>query len=211
MADKGTALYRISRAFLAALFTVYNRWEVSGREHVPRTGGVLLVANHTSYADPPIVGSASPRPVRFMAKAELFRIPVLSWFIRRTHAFPVQRGRADSGALRRAVRLLKQGKVLLIFPEGTRSQDGRLKELEMGAPFVALSADVQVVPIGIDGADRLLPRGVPLLFPGKLRVRFGPPLDLNHLRSRRRSREVLQQAADEMAAALRALLPSGRR
>jgi len=211
MADKGTTLYRISRVFLAALFTSYNRWEVSGREHVPRTGGVLLVANHTSYADPPIVGTASPRPVNFMAKAELFHIPVLSWFIRHTHAFPVQRGKADSGALRRAVRLLKQGKVLLVFPEGTRSHDGCLKEFEMGAAFVALSAHAQVVPVGIDGADRLLPPGIPFLFPGKLRVRFGPALDLANLWERRRSRDALQQAADEMAAALRALLPSDRR
>ena len=85
----GTALFRASRLLLRVIFRTYNRWEVTGRDHVPASGGVLLIANHTSYADPPIVGAACPRPVNFMAKAELFRIPLLSGFIRRTHAFRV--------------------------------------------------------------------------------------------------------------------------
>jgi 1-acyl-sn-glycerol-3-phosphate acyltransferase len=208
--DTGGGLFRVSRAFLRVLFRLYNRWEVAGREHVPDSEGVLLFANHTSYADPPIVGAACRRPVNFMAKAELFRIPVLSGFISRTHAFPVDRGAADQQALRRAVRLLNSGEVLLIFPEGTRSQDGRLMDLELGAAFVALAADAAVVPMGIDGADRLLPPGKPILLPAKLRVRFGPPVDLSRLRSLQRSREVLAAACEEMAGALRSLLPGHR-
>ena len=207
---KGTALYRISSGLLGIMFRLYNRWEVSGREHIPSTGGVLLIANHTSYADPPIAGPACPRPVNFMAKAELFRIPVLSAFISRTHAFPVQRGTADRHALRRAVRLLKDNRVLLIFPEGTRSHDGRLNPFEQGAAFLALASDAPVIPMAIDGADRLLPRGKPILLPAKLRVRFGPPVDLSRLRGKRRIREVLQQASDEMYRSLAALLPPHR-
>ncbi len=209
--EKGTPLYRLSRAFLKALFRCYNRWEVSGREHVPATGGVLLIANHTSYADPPIVGAACSRPVNFMAKAELFRIPGLSAFISRTHAFPVKREAADQQALRHALRLLSAGEVLLVFPEGTRSPDGRLMAFEAGAAFLALVGKAQVVPVGIDGADRLLPRGKPVLLPTKLRVRFGPPVDLSRFRARRRSREVLQETCDAMSAALSAVLPEGRR
>jgi 1-acyl-sn-glycerol-3-phosphate acyltransferase len=208
--DMGSGLFRVSRGLLRVLFRLYNRWEVSGREHVPVSGGVLLYANHTSYADPPIVGAACGRPVNFMAKAELFRIPVLSGFISRTHAFPVARGAADQRALRRAVRLLNRGEVLLIFPEGTRSQDGRLMDFEPGAAFVALAADAAVVPIGIDGADRLLPRGKPVLLPAKLRVGFGPPVDLSRFRRMKRSRDVLEAVCDEMAAALRPLLPGHR-
>ena len=198
----GTALYRACRCFLRLLFGVYNRWEVSGREHVPATGGVLLIANHTSYADPPIVGAACLRPVNFMAKAELFRIPVLSAVIRRTHAFPVKREAADQQALRRALHLLDNGQVLLLFPEGTRSPDGRLMPFEAGAAFLALAGKAQVVPVGIDGADRLLPRGKPVLLAAKLRVRFGPPLDLSEFQAQRRSREVLQQACEVMSPAL---------
>lgn len=209
--EKGSRLYRSSCALLRALYRLYNRWEVSGREHVPREGGVLLFANHTSYADPPIVGPACPRPVNFMAKSELFRVPVLSPFIRRAHAFPVQRGTADQQALRHALRLLKdEEEVLLIFPEGTRSPDGRLLPFEAGAAFVALASGATVVPVGLDGADRLLPRGLPLLLPAKLRVTFGAPVELSDLRQQRRSREVLQETCDRMQAALSALLPPER-
>jgi 1-acyl-sn-glycerol-3-phosphate acyltransferase len=145
-----------------------------------------------------------------MAKAELFKIPVLSAFIRRTHAFPVRRGEADRGALRRGLRLLGEGKVLLIFPEGQRSADGRLMEFEAGAAFVALASEAAVVPVALDGADRVLPRGSPVLLPAKLRVSFGPPVDLTRLRGQRRSRDVLQEAADQMHRALAELLPPER-
>ncbi len=211
MQERGTRLYCACRFLLRLLFRLYNRWEVAGRRHVPQTGGVLLIANHTSYADPPIVGAACPRPVHFLAKAELFRIPLLSGLIRRTHAFPVRRGGADRAALRQAIRLLREGKVLLIFPEGTRSPDGRLQELELGAAFIALSAPAQVVPVAIIGADHLLPRGKPILLPAKLRLSFGPPLDLSPFQGRPPSRDLCEQAAKLMQAALRDLLPLERR
>ncbi len=209
--EKGTPLFRVSRALLKALFRCYNRWEVSGREHIPESGGVLLIANHTSYADPPIVGAACPRPVNFMAKSELFRIPGLAAFISRTHAFPVKREAADQQALRHSLYLLSAGEVLLVFPEGTRSPDGRLMPFEAGAAFLALAGKAQVVPVGIDGADRLLPRGKPILLPAKLRVRFGPPVDLSRFRAERRSREVLEETCEVMIAALSAVLPEERR
>jgi 1-acyl-sn-glycerol-3-phosphate acyltransferase len=191
------------------LFRLYNRWEVSGRELVPESGSVLLIANHTSYADPPIVGTACRRPVHFMAKAELFFFP-LGAIISRTHAFPVRKGGVDRAALRRAMQLLKEGRVLLMFPEGTRSPDGRLMELETGAAFVALSSGAQVVPVGVDGADRLLPRRWPIPRPAKLRVRFGPPVNLDDLRGSRPTREALEEATRRMAAAMRELLPPER-
>lgn len=211
MPETGTPLYRLCRFLLRILFRLFNRWEVAGRDHVPEAGGVLLIANHTSYADPPIVGTACPRPVHFLAKAELFNIPLLSGLIRRTYAFPVRRDGADRAALREAIRLLREGKVLLIFPEGTRSYDGRLKDLELGAAFIALSAQAQVVPLAIIGADRLLPRGKPVLLPAKLRVRFGPALDCSRFRGQPLSRQLCEQATDQMAAALRQLLPPERR
>jgi 1-acyl-sn-glycerol-3-phosphate acyltransferase len=211
MRERAAPLYAIAKVLLSIFFRLFNRWEVAGRELVPREGGLLLIANHTSYADPPIVGTASPRPVHFMAKAELFGFPILGWLIRRTHAFPVRRGSGDREALRRAVRMLRQGKVLLIFPEGTRSPDGRLKAPEPGAAFAALASGAEVVPIAIVGADRLLPLHSPLPRPAKLRVRFGRPVNLASLRSQARSREVLEQASERMMAALRDLLPPDRR
>ena len=209
--ERAAPLYAMARVFLRAFFRLFNRWEVAGGERVPAEGGVLLIANHTSYADPPIVGTASPRPVNFMAKAELFRIPVLGWLIRRTHAFPVRRGTTDREALRRAIRLLREGRVLLIFPEGTRSPDGRVMEAEQGAAFIALSAGASVVPVAIDGADRVLPQHSPFMRPAKLRVAFGEPLDLSHLCDQRLTRDVLREASARMTEALRELLPPERR
>jgi len=208
---RAAPLFLLGRFLFRCFFRLVNRWEVGGREHVPKRGGVLLIANHTSYADPPIVGSACPRPVHFMAKAELFRIPVLGFLIKRTHAFPVKRGGSDMAALRRGVRLLKEGRVLLIFPEGTRSPDGKMLPLETGAAFIALASGAQVVPVGVDGADRVLPPRSPIVRPAKLRVRLGPPVPLDDLRGERVTRDVLQIATDRMAASLKKLLPESRR
>lgn len=211
MAEPATALYRLGRFLFRITFTLLGRWEVSGREHVPTEGAVLLIANHTSYADPPIVGTACPRSVYFLAKAELFDYPVLGWLIRRTHAFPVRRGAGDREALRRCIRMLKGGKTVLVFPEGTRSPDGRLMPLEQGAAYIALASGAAVVPVGIDGADRILPRHSPVVRPAKLRVRFGPAVDLSPWSGRRLDRGALRGATERMAEALRALLPPHRR
>ena len=208
--ERGAPLYRLGRALFRVLFGLYNRWEVSGRGLVPESGSVLLIANHTSYADPPIVGTACRRPVHFMAKAELFFFP-LGAVISRTHAFPVRRGGVDRAALRKAMQLLKEERVLLMFPEGTRSPDGRLMKLETGAAVLALSSGAQVVPVGVDGADRVLPRRWPIPRPARLRVKFGPPVDLDDLRGERSQREALEEATRRMDTAMRQLLPRERR
>jgi len=203
-------LYTFGKSLFWLLFRLFNRWEVTGREQVPRRGGVLIIANHTSYADPPIVGAAFPRPVNFMAKSELFFFP-LGPIIRRTHAFPVRRGAGDRAALRTAVRMLREGKALLIFPEGKRSPSGRLIEFEQGAAYVALASGAQVVAVGLDGADRLLPLHSPIIRPAKLRVKIGPPVDLADLGAARVTRAALATASERMAAALREVLPPERR
>ena len=205
-----TPLFIIGKNLFWLFFLLFNRWKVTGREHVPRTGGVLIIANHTSYADPPIVGAVFPRPVNFMAKSELFFFP-LGPIIQRVHAFPVRRGAGDRAALRTAIRMLREGKCLLIFPEGMRSPEGKLIALEQGAAFVALVSGAQVVPLGIDGADRLLPRHSPLPRPAKLRVAIGPPVGLADLRGEHVTREAIATATERMAAALREVLPAERR
>ena len=204
-----TVCYHIGKNSFWLILSTFNYWTVMGRENVPRTGPVLLIANHTSYADPPIVGAACPRAVHFMAKQELFFFP-LGPIIRSVHSFPVRRGGADTAALRKAVRLLKEEKVLLIFPEGGRSPDGKLMEFEQGAAFVALASGAAVVPIGIDGADRLLPPHSAFIRPAKVRVRFGPLVALDDLRGGRPTREAIAETARRMQTALRAVLPAAR-
>jgi len=207
MSDTATPQYLLSTTFLRVFFRVFNRSEVTGRGHVPKSGGVLLIANHTSYVDPPIIGAVSPRPVHFMAKAQLLKIPLLGGWMSRSHTFPVRRGTPDRAALRHAIELLRDGKVLLVFPEGSRSPDGRLQPFEDGAAFIALSARARVVPAGIIGARRVLPLDSPVLRPAKLRVQFGPALDLSEMHDRKLTRDMLEDASRRMEQALRAALP----
>jgi 1-acyl-sn-glycerol-3-phosphate acyltransferase len=203
-------LYFGGRAVLRAFFRLACRLEVEGRENMPARGGAILAANHISYLDPPLVGAAMSRVTHFMAKSELFGVPVLGWFLRRVNCFAVRRGTADRRALRTATDLLRSGELVLIFPEGTRSRDGRLMPAELGLGMVALRSGAPVVPIGITGTGRALPRRVPLLRPAKVRVRIGEPLRFDDLAGRAGDREALQQVAQRVTQAVAALLPPER-
>jgi 1-acyl-sn-glycerol-3-phosphate acyltransferase len=182
---------RIVSVILRRLF----RFTRAGTEHVPPSGGTLIVSNHLSNRDPVLVGAAAlPRPVHFMAKAELFRVPILGGVIRRLGAFPVRRGEADREAIRTARELLDAGEAVVMFPEGTRSRDGRLRPAFPGAGSLALQPGITVVPAAVWGSQRRF---------GPIRVVFGPPVDLSGVEGRSRSeraheatRRVMQAIAD---------------
>ena len=199
-------LYYLGRCLFRLLFQVLGRWQVSGREHCPVTGPVILAPNHISYLDPPASGSGLHRPVHFMAKEELFRIPILGWVLPRVHAFPVRRGTADRAALRRAEQLLAQGEIVVIFPEGTRSPDGRLQSPELGIAFVALRSRAPVLPCLLTGTNRMLPGDSPFIRPAKITIHYGQPLTFPDLYGQPLTRGVLQQTADRVMTALRVLL-----
>jgi 1-acyl-sn-glycerol-3-phosphate acyltransferase len=150
--------------------------EIIGIENMPETGGILLCSNHIHNFDPPLVGVASPRDVHFMAKAELFTVPVLKNILPMINAFPVKRGMSDKTALKTGMQLLKDGNVLGLFPEGTRSKTGEIGEGLAGAGFFALKSDAYVVPCAIVGQYA---RGK------KLKVVFGKPIDFTHLREQK--------------------------
>jgi len=200
-------LYYLGRVLFRAIFRLLCSWEVEGRENLPQKGGVILAPNHISYLDPPLAGSAVNRPVYFMAKRELFSIPILGWLIRRTHAFPVSRGAADRQALRKAQELLERGEVVVMFPEGRRSPDGRLQHAELGLALIAARARALVVPMALIGSDRALPRGSPFFRPAKIKVRIGPPLRFDEAANPHISRETLQPFADKIMEAIRQMLP----
>ncbi len=166
-------VYRVSKGAARLLFNLLFRWEVIGTEHVPDQGPAILCANHRSNWDPPLVGVVAPRPVHFMAKEELFRSPVLAAWLRAVGAFPVKRRTADLGGIRHALDLLKQGHIVGLFPEGTRSRTGGLQEAHGGVVMLALSAGAPVVPVAISGETRLF---------GRVRVRIGAPIDLSPYR-----------------------------
>jgi 1-acyl-sn-glycerol-3-phosphate acyltransferase len=168
-------LYAVLKPLVRALMRLLFRLEGRGSEHVPRNGPVLLVANHSSFLDPPLVGGVAPRPLSFMAKAELFRVPLLGPLISRLNARPVRREGADASALRTALRILQEGGVLLMFPEGTRGPEGMLREPKPGAAMLAVLSGAAVVPVFIQGSGRAWPRGQRLPRPAKVIVTFGKP------------------------------------
>ncbi len=170
-------LYPIGKLVLGILFTLFGPTVVRGRKNVPRKGGLLVLANHTSDADPPLMGLATPRPVYFMAKHELFGIPVLGALMRWYRAFPIRRGTADRAALRRAIELLQNGQCVVMFPEGECSETGRLLRILPGAALVIRQSGAPVICCGIRNNRRLLPYGklIPRPAFAVIRVEFGLP------------------------------------
>lgn len=166
---------------LARLFLrVTLRWEVTGLEHEPRDGAVLIVANHQSFLDPPAIGGAPRRHVCFVARASLFKNRLFGGLISVLNSFPIKDdGRGDTAAIRAALGLLGQGRMLLIFPEGTRSPDGAMHEFKRGAWLLLARANCMIWPAAIDGAFEAFPRGqrFPTLFRHRVRVAFGTPID----------------------------------
>ena len=147
----------------------------------------------------------TPRPVWFMAKSELFAIPVLGPLIRRVHAFPVKRGSADRQALRTAHELLASGKAVTIFFEGGRSKDGRLMPPELGPAMIAVRANVPIVPIALINADHLMPRTGGLKFAHVSAV-IGEPLRFPHLQGKAGDRSALKEVSEAVGRAIAALL-----
>lgn len=155
---------------------IYFRMRRRGLENLPRSGSVILVANHSSYLDPPALGSACPRKVHFLITRGVYDLLRFRWFYVGMEAVPVSSNRQDALALRQALRMLRRGEVVGVFPEGERRADGKVGEPRMGAALLAARSGAAVVPVGIRGAYRALPpRG---LFPKPFRVEvvFGPPL-----------------------------------
>jgi 1-acyl-sn-glycerol-3-phosphate acyltransferase len=182
----------VSGSFLKSMFKL----EIIGVDKFPKTGGVLLCSNHISNLDPPLVGSACPKTVHFMAKSELFNIPVLKQLLPAINAFPVKRGMSDKQALRIGLSLLNDGKVLGLFPEGTRSKNGEVGKGLAGAGFFALRSQAKVVPCAVQGSYKPFQ---------KLTVTFGDPIDFDELRERKAS---AQEATDLIMASIRDLTKS---
>ena len=173
-------LEAVRPGFWAAARTLL-RIRFQGVEHVPQTGPVVITPNHVSFMDPILVTIPVRRPLHYMALEPFFRIRGLGALMRWARAFPVQEGEADGPAVRRALRLLRQGEPLVIFPEGGRSPDGRLQPFRPGAFRLALAADAPVVPVTIVGAFDAWPTGRRFPRPGRVTITYHAPLDAKAL------------------------------
>jgi 1-acyl-sn-glycerol-3-phosphate acyltransferase len=168
-------VYKVTAFIIRTILWMYGGVEVRGKENVPAAGGVLVAVNHISYIDPPLIGSVAPRQACFMARKGLFEIPVLGWMIKRA-AFPVDRERPRPSTIKEAVRRLKNGGLIIIFPEGRRNETGDLLEAKRGLGVIAAMSKVPVVPALIAGADKVLPKDAKWLKRGKILVVFDKPI-----------------------------------
>ena len=163
--------------FLRIIFGLYNRFEVHGRQNIPKKGGLIVVANHTSYLDPPILGAAiKGRRLYYLAKEELFGVPFLGTFIKH-HALPVGRGRAIPSAIKKTLATLSSGGAIALFPGGSRAinSDGTDAEFQKGIDLIARRSGAEILPVYIEGAERSWPRGGGFIKPAKIRVMIGKP------------------------------------
>jgi 1-acyl-sn-glycerol-3-phosphate acyltransferase len=169
--------YGFLRILAQPLFCALLRYRAYGRENIPSHGGVLIVSNHQSYIDPLLIGVGLRRQIHGMARQSLFykNLP-FRWLIESLNAFPLKEGGRDSGAIREAIRRLTSGKIVLVFPEGTRTWDGSIGELHSGIGLIAQRSGSPVVPAVIHGAYEAWPRTRKLFRLRPIKVAFGPPL-----------------------------------
>jgi 1-acyl-sn-glycerol-3-phosphate acyltransferase len=181
--------------------------ELYGTHHIPDDGPVIIAPNHQTYADPPLVTIPVRRPVHYMAWSRLFEIPVFNRFIRMLRAFPVDIEARDSRATREALRLLRAGAALMIFPEGERTRDGVVQPFKAGAFRLAVSLEVPVLPVTIAGGDRAWPPGKVLPRPRRITITYHPLLRPVPARD---SREAARDLADRTRAAIVSAMPGHR-
>ena len=181
-------MYTVIKTLVFYFLKVFFKFKVIGIENIPVTGGVIIAANHISLWDPPVVGAGLKRPINFMAKEELFVGP-LGWIIKIMKAFPVKRGAADRAAIRNAINLLKDGEILGLFPEGTRSKNGELGKPEAGIGMIVLKAGVPIIPTAIIGTNQV---GKGWSWP-QFVIKYGKPIIISDEKADRESMENVGQ------------------
>ncbi|MDI6703169.1 MAG: lysophospholipid acyltransferase family protein [bacterium] len=191
--------YRISHFIGNVLLRLLFQFKVYESGNIPESGGVLIFANHMSFLDPVVIGASVKRQLNFIAREELFHIPIFSWIIRRYGAFPIKRSKIDRGAIEYSLKLLREGRILLWFPEGTRSINGRLGNALPGTGVIAIKAyklEAKVIPARIFGTEVALPRGRIFIKPAKIRVRFGKSIEFDKFFGDIPKKEIYRKAAN---------------
>lgn len=160
--------------------------KVEGFENIPKEGAVIVASNHVSYLDPAVLIASLNRKIYFITKKEVFKNTFVNFILKKMNAFSVNRGNVDMLAFKKAINILREEKVLGIFPEGKRSSNGELQELKLGAIKIAMKTGVPILPVGIIGTHKIYPQGIkfPILFKHKIVVKYGAPQRFDKLKSK---------------------------
>lgn len=197
--------------FAVLLFSkMWFRVRFEGQHHVPKEGPVLLVANHASYLDPPLVGISAGRYVKFLAQAGLAKFAPLRWWLAAVGVTLIDRSAPSKDAMRLVSERLRRGDAVGVFPEGTRSKDGAVADFRSGIEFLARRGRAAVVPVGIDGACRALPRGALFPRPRRIVVRYGAPWTAEQVLAEGGLQALRARIADLAKAPLAESRPAGK-
>ena len=205
--------YRIGWTVFRAMYATYFRWRVFNPERVPLTGGVILASNHASFLDPPLVGSGLRRDINYLARESLFRFPGIGALLRSWNAVPVDRDGGGARGLKAILDRLLAGGAIILFPEGTRSPDGKLQAARSGIGLTVIKSTAPVVPVRVFGTFEAYGRDVKFPRPYRVMVKYGRPMDFGALRAeaktcdKPRLKEIYQQVADEIMAVIAKLEP----
>ena len=202
------AFYRFSRVLTYLYFKIYNRTSFRNQHLVPKNCPLIVPSNHCSHLDPPILASLlMKRPITFMAKKELFDQKLFGLLITNLGAFPVDRGAsADKKAFVETIRLLKEQRAVVIFPEGTRSSDGKLQKFQIGAARLAMTVEnCRILPVKIDGSFKSLGGRSKFPKPCKISVRAGEPLDPSDFMSITDKKQRTEAITEELRKSISAL------
>jgi 1-acyl-sn-glycerol-3-phosphate acyltransferase len=177
----------------------------TGQRNIPKTGGVLVVSNHQSHLDPPLVGVGCPRQMNYLARDTLFLFAPLRWLIKSLEAIPIDREGIGLGGIKESLRRLKRGEMLLLFPEGTRTRDGEIAPFRPGFTVLAVRSGAAILPVAIEGAYRAWPRWRKLPRPGVVHIHYGRPILPEEIQGRdeRELRAEVERRVRECHAELR--------
>jgi 1-acyl-sn-glycerol-3-phosphate acyltransferase len=205
--------YRLGWLFFRALFATYFRWHHYNAERVPLSGPVILASNHASFLDPPLVGTPLHRGLNYLARDTLFRFPLVGALLRSWDAIPVDRDGGGAAGLRKILEILEAGRGVIVFPEGTRTRDGKLQRARSGVGLIVLKAKAPVIPVRVFGTFGAYGRNARFPRPHRVAVKYGQPFRFHALRAeaesctKARLKGIYQQIADEIMAAIATLEP----
>jgi 1-acyl-sn-glycerol-3-phosphate acyltransferase len=206
-------IYFLGWIAFRTIYALYFRWKVITPENVPRSGPVILASNHSSFLDPMLVGAGLHREINYLARENLFRFPVIGWVLHKWQAVPVNREGGGAKGLKAILDRLLSGGAIILFPEGTRSPDGKLQPARSGVGLTVIKSSAPVVPVRVFGTFEAYSRHMKFPKPRRVTVKYGQTMLFPELRleaktcGKERLKQIYQQVADQIMEQIAALQP----